>query len=182
LVKKSTAANVTRSPTPLAAAYSSKILRRAGVDEGLVLPPGKLPGDGHVCAVADARHRGQERTQSSRLGVQRRERRRAAALRLVLRLAGPQPLGELVPVAEQARVGHLEDAADIRRLLLVEEEAGLRRVRVDVAGALQEAERDQRVEEVEGGARVQAERGAQIGRRGRLLGETGEQPELHRAQ
>ena len=42
-------------------------------------------------------------------------------------------------------------------LLSVEEQIGLRSVGVAVAGALQEAQRDQRVEEVAGRALVQAE-------------------------
>ena len=54
-------------------------------------------------------------------------------------------------------VGHLEDAAEVGRLLLVEEEAGLRRVRVLIARAREKAERDERVEEVAGASLVQSQ-------------------------
>ena len=91
------------------------------------------------------------------IGVERLEEARAAALDLVLRLPGAQRLGEVAPERIEAMVRHLEDAADVGRLLPVEEQVGLGRVGVAVAGALQEAERDQRVEEVARRARVQAE-------------------------
>ena len=56
---------------------------------------------------------------SSRAGsrVELLEHRRAVVLDLVLRLAGPQRLGEVVPEAEQPRVQHLEHAADVARVL-----------------------------------------------------------------
>jgi hypothetical protein len=53
-------------------------------------------------------------------------------------------------VAEEAGVGHLENAADVAGFVAVEEEAGLGGVGVEVAGSLEEAEGDERVEEVAG--------------------------------
>ena len=47
----------------------------------------------------------------------------AAGLRLVLRLAGPQALGERSPEPVQAGVHHLEEAAQVARLGPVEEES-----------------------------------------------------------
>jgi hypothetical protein len=54
-------------------------------------------------------------------------------------------------------VRHLEDAAHIRGLLPVEEEVGLGRVGVGIAGALEKPERGERVEKVPGRPRMQAE-------------------------
>ena len=66
-------------------------------------------------------------------------------------------LGEMSPERIQAVVGHLEDAADVGRLAAIEEQIGLGRVGVAVAARAQEAERDERIEEVARRARVQAE-------------------------
>ena len=101
-------------------------LRRADVDEGPVVLPGKLPGDGHVGAVADAGHGGEELLQSRRVGVEGLEQPGPAALDLVLRLPGAERLGQVPPERIEAVVRHLEDAAHVGRLLPVEEEIGLR--------------------------------------------------------
>ena len=60
----------------------------------------------------------------------------------------------------EAVVGHLEDAADVGGLALVEEEIGGGRVVVDAVAALEEVEGDEGVEEVVCGARMQAKAGA----------------------
>ena len=100
----------------------------------------------------------------------------------MLRLARPQSLGEMVPEAEEPEVGHLEDAADVRRLPPVEEEIGLGRVRVDAAVPLQEAERDEGIEKIERGSLVQPEALAQIVGRRRFLRQPREDLELDGAQ
>ena len=91
--------------------------------------------------------------------------KRAGSAYSVSNMPGPPPLTSFCgwpvrkrlaqgsPERIQAMVGHLEDAADVGRLLLVEKEAGLRRVRVLIAGACEKAERDERVEEVAGPSR-----------------------------
>jgi len=43
-----------------------------------------------------------------------------APLDLVLRRSRPKRFGEVAPERVETMVGHLEDAADVRRLLLVE--------------------------------------------------------------
>ena len=48
-------------------------LRRADVDEGLVVLPRKRARDRQVGAVADAGHRGEELLQPRRIGVERLE-------------------------------------------------------------------------------------------------------------
>ena len=63
----------------------------------------------------------------------------------------------------EAVVGHLEDAADVGGLALVEEEIGGGRVGVGAVAALEEAEGDEGVEEVARGAGMQAEAGAEFG-------------------
>ena len=54
-------------------------------------------------------------------------------LHFVLRLPGAQPLGEVVPDSELARVGHFEDAADVARGFSIQESLGLVGVAVDGA-------------------------------------------------
>ena len=58
-------------------------------------------------------------------------------------------------------VRHLEDAADVGRLLPIEEEIGLGRVGVLLAVALQEAERHEGIEEVARRTRVQPQASAE---------------------
>ena len=77
-------------------------LRRAGVGESLVVRPGKFCGDGHVAAVADAGHRGQELLQARRIGIESFEHRGGAAADFVLRQAGPKGFGEVAPEAVEA--------------------------------------------------------------------------------
>ena len=62
------------------------------------------------------------------IGVERLEETRPAALDLVLRLARPERLGQVAPERIEPLVRHLEDAADVRRLVAIEEEIGLGRV------------------------------------------------------
>jgi len=93
--------------------------------------------------VADAGHRLQEAAKPRRVGIQRAEHRRSAALHLVLRKTCAQRLGEEVPETVEAMARHLEDPADIGRLGLVEKEARLGRVGIRAALALQKAQRDE---------------------------------------
>ena len=157
-------------------------LRGADVDGGLVVSPRELLGDGHVGAVADAGHGFEEVAQSLRVRVERGEETGAAAADFVLRLAGAQGGGEVAPEGVQALVGHLQHAADVGRLALVEEEIGLGRVVVDAVAALEEPEGDERVEEVARGARMQAEAGGEFGERLGVFGEFGEDFHLDGAE
>ena len=102
------------------------------------IPARELRRDRQIGAVADAGHRLQEAAEPRRVGVQRAEHRRSAALRFVLRQAGAQRLGEMVPEAVQAVVRHLEHAADVGRLRLVEKQVG--RGRVGIRAAARAAE------------------------------------------
>ncbi len=101
----------------------------------------------------------------------------AAGTGLVLRLAGAEGDGEVAPERVEAVIGHLEHAADVGGLALVEEEIGRGRVVVDAVAALEEVERDESVEEVVRGAGMQAEAGAEFGQGFGVFGELGE--ELH---
>ena len=67
-------------------------------------------------------------------------------------------------------VGHLEDAADVGGLALVEEEIGGGRVVVGAVAALEEVEGDESIEEVACGAWVEAEAGAEVGQGFGVLG------------
>jgi hypothetical protein len=57
---------------------------------------------------------------------------------------------------EEAAVRHFQTTADIRRLVLVQKQIGLRRVRLDAVPALPEAQRDQNVEKVASGTAMRA--------------------------
>ena len=132
-------------------------LRRAGVGESLVAGPWKFRGNGHVCAVADARHRCQERFQPRRIGIKSLKQRHPAAAGFVLRQAGPKSFGEVTPVAIEALVRHFEHAADVGRLVFVEERIGGRSVGIFAARAQQKSQRDQGVQKIARGTRMQAE-------------------------
>ena len=75
----------------------------------------------------------------------------------------------------EAVVGHLEHAANVGGLALVEEEVGGGRVVVDAVAALEEVEGDEGVEEVARGARMKAKAGAEFGRGFGVFGEFGEE-------
>src|SRR5207253_2269814 len=78
-------------------------------------------------------------------------------LRLVLELPCPQRLGKAAPEAVQAVIGHLQDAADVRGLALVQEQVRAGRVAIDPVAALEEPKCYQRVEEILGRAGVKAQ-------------------------
>ena len=58
------------------------------------------------------------------IGIKRRERIGTAVFGFVLREPGAQRRREVAPVRIEAVVGHLEDAADVGGLALIEEEIG----------------------------------------------------------
>jgi len=74
-------------------------------------------------------------------------------------------------------IGHLEDPAEIRRLAPVQKQIGRRGVLVDAVATLEEAERDESVEEVTSRALMQAEPSAQGLQVLRMTGELGK--DLH---
>src|ERR1051325_7075444 len=77
---------------------------------------------------------------------------------------------------------HLEDAADVGWLRLVEKQRRLRRVRIDAAFSLQKTQRHERVEEVARRSLVQTQPLLKIVERERLLRQLGEQLHLDGAQ
>jgi hypothetical protein len=127
------------------------------VDERLVVVPGELLRDRQVGAVTESGHCGEELLQAGRIRIQRLEEWRLARLRLVLELPRAQCLGEAAPEAIQAVVGHLQDAAHVRRLVLVEEQVRARCVVVNPVATLEEPEGHQRVEKVPRRPRVQTQ-------------------------
>ncbi|HWA84855.1 MAG TPA: hypothetical protein VG710_01420 [Opitutus sp.] len=132
--------------------------------------------------MAHPGHRGEKFLQALGVGVERFEEPRAAAAQLVLRQAGAQALGEMGPERIEPVIRHLEDAADVGRFFPVEKEGGLGSVAVAVAFTLEKAERDERIEEIAGGAFVQAEPAAQALEFFGAAGELGEDLHLDRAQ
>ena len=114
----------------------------------LYWPEGEFCCDGHVCAVADAGHGAEKAAEALGVGVERCEGIAFAVADFVLRLAGAEGGGEIAPEGIEAVVGHLEHAADVGGLALVEEEIGGGRVVVGAVAALEEVEGDEGVEEV----------------------------------
>src|SRR5262249_13638417 len=76
------------------------------------------------------------------------EHARSAAFDLVLRLARAQRLGQMSPEGIEAMVGHFQNAADVRRLGTIQEQAGLDGIGVMIPVTRQEAEGHQRVEKI----------------------------------
>lgn len=132
--------------------------------------------------MTDAGHRRQELAQPGWIGVDRLEEGEVPRLRLVLERAGAQALGEPAPEGVEPVIGHLEDAADVRRRVPVEEEARLRGVAVHAVLALQEAQRDERVEEVASRSLVQPEPATDGLEVSGMTGELGEEAHLDGAQ
>ena len=108
--------------------------------------------------------------------------RLAAVSDFVLRLSGAKSRRQIAPEAIQAGVGHLQDAANVRGLALVEEQFGGRRVAVLAVSALQKAERHQSVQKISRTAGMQTEPALQVFRIARLLGQFGKQSQLDCAQ
>ena len=148
--KKLPGGNFTRPESPLASTYSSKIGPTSGRSKPIpwrcgfasatcvirspcavptstavwYLLHGKLAGDGQVGAAAHAGHGLQELLQPRRIGVKGHERVGVAVFGFVLRKPSAQRRGEMAPEGIEPLVGHLQNAADIGRLALVEEEIG----------------------------------------------------------
>ena len=156
------------------------------VADRLVLGEVELLRECVEVAERDSLHRVHELLEPRRVAVQLVEHRLAGVLDLVLRLPGPQRLGEIAPESIQPGVQHLEDPADVRRALLVEERRGLRRVAIAAVGAvavaLEEPQRDERVEKVVDPARVQPEPFAELLTGHRLVAELREQLQLDRRE
>lgn len=98
--------------------------------------------------------------------VQLGEQGFARMLRLVLRRAGPQRLGEISPEPIEASIGHLQDSTDVFRAVAVEKRRGFAGVRVNCLGPvtrpLQQSQSDERVREIRNSAGVEPETGGDL--------------------
>ena len=143
--------------------------RTADVTEGPITREIELLGEGLKIARGDAAHRIHELLEPLGLAVELGEHGRAGVLDLVLRVAGPESLGEVAPESVQAGVGHFQEAAHELRAVPIEEQGGFRRIAISrfraIAVALEKAKRHQRVEEIGIGSRVQPKRRLQLARR-----------------
>ena len=99
-------------------------LRGSAISSGFVIGPGKLGRNGHVGAAADAGHGSEKSLEARGIGIHGSEHICFAVRSFILAFAGAQGSGEVVPVLEEALVGHLQHAADVGGLVLVEEEIG----------------------------------------------------------
>jgi hypothetical protein len=138
-------------------------LRGADVHGGFVLLPGKLLRDGQVGTAADAGHGFEEGAEPFRVGIQILEEAGLAVAGFVLRLTTTKGDGEVVPERIEALIRHLQDATDVGRLSLIEEEIGCGRVAVRAVLTFEEVESNESVEKVARRARVQGEPGAEFG-------------------
>lgn len=131
-------------------------LGSAGIDVGSVVFPRKFSCDGGVGSAADAGHGVEEFFQLGGVGVEFGEHV-VAGPGFVLLFAGSEGGGEMAPEGIKAVVRHFEDAADVGRLVLVEEEVGLEAVGIDaVVVAGEKAESDEGVEKIAGAAGMEA--------------------------
>ena len=120
----------------------------ADVDRGFVVGPREFFSDGHVGSSADAGHGAEEVAKTIGVGVELLEGVFAAVTGLVLGFSSTKGDGEIAPEGIEAMVGHLENAAHVGGLALVEEEVSGWGVVVGAVAALEEFEGDEGVEEV----------------------------------
>ena len=160
--------------------------RAADVAQRLELREIELLGERFEVDPREPRHAAQELLERRLLFVERLEDPLLSVLGLVLRLAGPQRFGKVVPELEEPRVQHLENAADVARAPAVEVQRARRRVRVGRAGPValpvEDLHRDQGVEEIRDPARVHFQLAAQGLARQGAIAECGEDPHLDRGE
>ena len=104
--------------------------RAADVAERLEFREIKLLRERLEVDAREAGHRAHELLQPGQVRVELLEHALLAVLDLVLRLAGAQRLGQIVPELEEPRVEHDQDAADVTRAGFVEEQRAFRRVEI----------------------------------------------------
>src|SRR6201996_7648639 len=129
--------------------HSQVSLRCSQVGVCLVLRPWYLARNREVCSVADAGHGCEKCFEARRIGVQGGERRcTGVTLGLVLQLAGTKRLGQMVPEAVESGVRHLQDAADITRLVAIKKKICIRSIAIAILRAVQKAQSHQRVQKI----------------------------------
>jgi hypothetical protein len=131
-------------------------LRCSAVGGGFVFVPGEFGGNGHVGAAAYAGHPAKENFEALGIGIENAEHVGFAVSSFILRFAGAESGGEAIPMTEEAAVCHLKDAADVRGLVLVEEDVSGWSITVGSVFAVEETEGDKSVEEVASRAGMKA--------------------------
>jgi hypothetical protein len=111
------------------------------------MPPVKLHGNSVCGTRTNAAHCREKNPQSLRLRIYRRKEI-TAVFRFILRLTGPQRLGERSPEAIEACIRHLHDSANIGWFPRIEKLISFGSVAIDAAITAQEFECDQRIEKV----------------------------------
>jgi hypothetical protein len=132
-------------------------------------------------AGADAAHCPEEAAQPLRLRIERGEEVRIM-LGFVLHFPCLQGFGKRAPEAVEPGIGHFEDATDIRRLGLVEEEVRVGSIAIDAVGAFEQLQGNQRIEKVARRTGMQFEPGLQRRQVGRARRKRAEDTKLDRAQ
>ena len=103
-------------------------------------------------------------------------------LGFILQLTSAQCRGEVVPESVEPVVGHLQNAADVGRLLLVQKQGCLRRVAVDPVLPLEKPEGHEGVQKVTGSPWMKPHASGQGGQVFRVLGKFSEELHLHCAE
>src|SRR5262245_14544204 len=88
----------------------------------------------------------------------------------------------MAPERIQTQIGHLENAADVRRLPLVEERVGRRRIEVLSVGSLKESKSHERVQKIARRARMESQASLEFFERSRMLRDQRERFHLDCAQ
>ena len=130
----------------------------------------------------EAGHRAHELFQPGQVRVEFLEHSLLAVLDFVLRFAGAQRFGKIVPEFEEPRVEHDQNAADVTRAGFVEEQRAFGRVEIlrlrAVAFAAEKLHRHERVEKIGDAARVEFQFRAQLRAGETAIGELREEPHL----
>ena len=156
-------------------------LRCSAIGHGFVIGPGELLRDGEIRPAAHAGHGAQKRLKPGRIGIERGKDVRFTRL-FALPFPRAKRKGEAAPMPVEALVCHLQNAADIGRLALVQKQVRRRRVAIVAILALQESQSDQRVEKVSGGTRMKAKTSGQCMPFFGAAGKFGEHFHLHGAE
>ncbi len=132
--------------------------RTTDVAERFVFGEIELVGERFEVDARKAGHGVEEDFKADRIFVERLKNSFLAVFLFVLRFAGAQRFGQVIPVFEQAHVEHGENAADVARAFFVEEESTVGRVEIlclrAVALALKKLHGDECVEKIRDAARM----------------------------
>src|SRR5712692_2637670 len=122
--------------------YNQISLGSADIQNGRMILPGKPAGDDAVRPLAEPSHSLQESPESLWVGVERGKEIGPALLRLVLWFSRSKGSRQMIPKGIEAKVGHLEHAAGVGGLSLIQKKISGGSIEVLMVSPLQESQRD----------------------------------------